>query len=86
MTKSWMSTEGDCSPFTWALVTLVLTGRCELCAFEAVPGDVPTVELVSHLSTCHPDLCQPFETWPDGQVVVFDDWLQRKEFHEGSAP
>jgi hypothetical protein len=56
-------------------------GRCELC-----PCDVPTVELVSHLAVCHPDLYQPFETWPDGQVVVFDESLQPKDFQEGSAP
>ncbi len=50
-------------------------GKCNLCQ-----DDVPTADLVSHLSVMHPDAYEPFETWPDGSVVVVDTTLEPHEF------
>lgn len=55
-------------------------GFCNICK-----TDVATVELVSHLCIYHPDLYQPFETWPDGELVVIDGSLSPKDFVDGEA-
>jgi hypothetical protein len=55
-------------------------GHCALCE-----TDVPTLELISHISMYHPDFYEPFETWPDGGVVILDDSLLPKDFEDGAS-
>lgn len=55
-------------------------GRCELC-----PCDVPTAELISHISMYHPDFYEPMETWPDGEIVVIDTSLEPYDFMDEAA-
>lgn len=40
---------------------------CNLCGVS-----VGLAELESHLRLLHPDVYEPFETWPDGGLVIVD--------------
>ncbi len=52
--------------------------RCHIC-----PRDLPTDELLSHLSVHHPDAWgEGFATWPDGAVVIIDEGLRPDDFEE----
>lgn len=56
------------------------TGQCLLCS-----ADVPSSELVSHLSVMHPDQYEPFLTWPDGSIAVdMSEVLEPHEFNGGT--
>ena len=63
-------------------MTATNSGHCDLCHH-----DIPTDELVSHIAVHHPDHYEPFETWPDGAVVVTED-LDPSDFAgpTGTAP
>ena len=55
-------------------------GFCNLCE-----TDVPTLELISHISMYHPDFYEPMETWPDGEIVVIDTSLEPEDFMDEAA-
>lgn len=50
-------------------------GYCELCATE-----VPTLELLVHITVHHAAFSEPVLTWPDGKPVVIDTTLEPEDF------
>lgn len=55
-------------------------GRCELCG-----SDVPTIDLMSHIATHHPNHYEPFLSWPDGGVVMTEE-LDPRAGHRPMTP
>jgi hypothetical protein len=54
------------------------TGLCGICQ-----QPLPTSELVGHIAVHHPDQYEPFETWPDGAVVVLHDSISPQDITPG---
>jgi hypothetical protein len=42
---------------------------CWLCKPSA---QIPTSEIMEHVRLLHPDQYEEYETWPDGEFVVFE--------------
>jgi len=56
------------------------TAHCHLC-HEDFPEGTTLNELVDHLRVIHPDqFGEGPATWPDGDVVIYDDSLEPKDF------
>lgn len=56
-------------------------GFCGLCLVE-----VPTIELLLHITVYHAAFSEPLLTWPDGEVVVIDTSLEPVDFADAALP
>ena len=61
-------------------------GRCEVCGQE-FDAPVTLGTILDHLRENHPDeYGEGLATWPDGEVVVFDETLDPEDFLNGKHP
>jgi hypothetical protein len=59
------------------------TAHCHLCHEDFPPGTT-LIELTDHLRVIHPDhFGDGPATWPDGEMVIFDDTLTPEDFSDG---
>jgi hypothetical protein len=59
------------------------TAHCHLC-HEDFPEGTTLIELTDHLRVIHPDqFGDGLATWPDGEMVIYDDTLTPEDFNDG---